>query len=129
MTLDLPGATCDFVQYSLHSTTYLDKSVKQGSYMCPSGATVTAFLSSKGDLIGIRSDNPDIFTAYLDYSLSCKDLPQALSTHASMSESGHMSSYYCADRDSFLVLISSHNSLFVEEFWQPYRSRRHLRDN
>lgn len=128
-SIDLPGASCDFTRYSLKSAKYQGKAVKQGSYLCPSGATVAAFLSSEGALVGIRSDDPDIFTAYLDYSLKCKSLPQMLVTHTNMSEAGYASSYYCADRNSFLVLVSSSNSLLAEEFWQPPHHRSDFRDN
>jgi hypothetical protein len=117
-TLELPGVSCDFTKYSLQPADYLGQAVKQGSYLCPSGATVTAFLSRSG-LVSIRSDDPDVFTTYLDYSLSCKHMPEMLSTHAHLSESGYASSYYCADRNSFLVLVSSSSILLVEEFWQP----------
>lgn len=118
-TLELPGITCDFTRYSLQSSDYLGKAAKQGSYLCPSGASVTAFLSGNSKVVAIKSDDPDIFTTYLDYSLSCKHLPEMLRTHTHLSESGYASSYYCADRDSFLVLVSSSSVLLVEEFWQP----------
>lgn len=122
-TIDLPGVTCDFTKYSLQPADYLGKAVKQGSYLCPSGAAVTAFLS-RGKLVAIRSDDPDVFTTYLDYSLRCNNLPEMLSTHAHLSELGYASSYYCADRTSFLVLFSSSDVLLAEEFWQPAQAVR-----
>ena len=120
-TIELPGVACDFTKYSLQPADYLGKAVDQGSYLCPSGAAVTAFLS-RGKLVAIRSDDPDVSTTYLDYSLGCKNLPEMLSTHAHLSELGYASSYYCADRTSFLVLVSSSDVLLAEEFWQPARA-------
>lgn len=122
-TLDLPSVTCKFTKYSLQPADYLGQAVKQGSYLCPSGATVTAFLSSSG-LVAIRSDDPDVFTTYLDYSLSCKHLPEMLRSHAHLSESGYASSYYCAERNSFLVLVSSSSLLLAEEFWHSAQAVR-----
>jgi hypothetical protein len=119
MVLDLPGVKCDLARYSIQPSSYMGKDVNKASCLCPSGATATAFMSSSGALVGIKSDDADVLTTYLGYSLGCKYLGNMLNTNARLPEAGHASSCYCADRNSFLVLFSSANALLVEEFWQP----------
>lgn len=115
----LPGITCDLASPQVKNTTYAGRSVREVQYTCPQGGESKALFSDgKDELVAVRSNDIEVFAAYLDYSRECFILSELPTGYKHTIDSNDTSAYYCSLRKSFLVLASSESKLAVEEFWR-----------